>query len=304
LVGFAAIPFAGVSTTTGGAGGRAVKVSNLTDLRLHTDSNETLIIFVQGTINMGGMVPLRSNKTIMGLSGAKLTGGGFEIYNRSNIIIRNITFEDAPDDSLKINQNTHHVWVDHCTFSDGAVADPEGANHDGLFDITRQTTHITISHNHFKNHNKTMLIGHSDSASGDTGYLKTTIHDNWFDGTLSRHPRVRFGEVHVFNNYYLNNSTYGIASTMEADVLVEGNYFQNVPSPMLVGYAESGPGDIVQRNNIFVSSGTPQTRGTAFNPASYYSYTVADPSTVPSRVMNNAGVGKIDPWAATGVAPF
>ena len=64
-----------------------------------------------------------------------------------------------------------------------------------------------------------MLIGHSDSASSDTGYLKTTIHNNWFDGTRSRHPRVRFGEVHVFNNYYLNNIEYGVASTMEADVL-------------------------------------------------------------------------------------
>lgn len=303
-MGFAAIPAFGLDTTTGGAGGRAVKVNNLTDLRTLTDSNERLVIFIDGTINMGGMVPLRSDKTIMGLPGAKLTGGGFEIYKRQNIIIRNITFEDAPDDSLKINQNTHHVWVDHCTFTDGPVADPEGTNHDGLFDITRQTSHITISNNHFKNHNKTMLIGHSDSASGDTGYLKTTIHNNFFDGTMSRHPRLRFGEVHVFNNYYLNNVTYGATSTMEGKLVVEGNYFKNVPFPTLVGYAESGPGDIVQRNNILDNSGAFQTRGSAFDPASYYTYTVANPASLPTTVPANAGVGKIDPWAATGVAPF
>ncbi len=41
--------------------------------------------------------------------------------------------------------------------------------------------------------------------------------------------------VHVFNNYYLNNELYGVATTMNAGVLVEGNYFENVPFPILVG---------------------------------------------------------------------
>ncbi|HEX4817694.1 MAG TPA: hypothetical protein VFV66_33560 [Nonomuraea sp.] len=43
---------------------------------------------------------------------------------------------------------------------------------------------------------------------------------------------MRFGEpVHVFNNYYRNNSLYGIASTQNAGVLVEGNYVENVAAP-------------------------------------------------------------------------
>jgi pectate lyase len=292
-----------VNTTTGGAGGAIVTVSSFAELNTYADSNDPYIIFISGTIDTGGMTPLRSNKTVVGFAGAKITGGGFEIYNRSNIIIRNLSFENAPDDTLKINQNTHHIWVDHCDFSDGpgTNTDPEGSDHDGLFDITRQTSYITISYNHFRNHAKTMLIGHSDSASGDTGFLKTTIHNNWFDGTNSRHPRVRFGEVHVYNNYFLNNIEYGVASTMEADVVMEGNYFQNVPFPSYVGYAESEPGDLVERNNVYFNSGTPQTRGSAFDPAGYYSYTVADPWTVPSHVMNNAGVGKIDPYMAAGL---
>jgi len=281
-----------------------VKVNNLTDLRLNTDSNETLIIMIDGVINMGGMVPLRSNKTLVGLPGSKITGGGFEMYKAGNIIFRNVNFEDAQDDSLKINQNTHHVWVDHCDFSDGAVADPEAANHDGMLDITRESSYITVSNNHFRNHNKTMLIGHSDSASGDAPFLKTTIDHNWFDGTLSRHPRVRFGQVHVYNNYYLNNSTYSVASTEEADVLVEGNYFKGVPFPAYVGYADSGPGDLVERNNVLDNSGVIQTRGTAFEASSYYSYSVDSPSGIPASVSSNAGFGKIDPWAAAGVAPF
>ncbi|MFT3736688.1 MAG: hypothetical protein QM776_17000 [Rhodocyclaceae bacterium] len=299
--GFASVPTMGLNTTTGGVGGCAVKVKTLDELKTYSDSNNKYVILIDGIIDMGGMVPLRSDKTVIGLPGSKLINGGFEIYKRQNIVIRNVFFQGAPDDTLKINQNTHHVWVDHCTFSDGDVY-PDGKEHDGLFDITRETTHITVSRSLFKNHSKTMLIGHSDSASGDTGFLKTTVHHNVFM-TDQRHPRVRFGEVHVYNNYFLNNSLYGVASTMNAKVLVEGNYFKNVPYPSYVGYAESGPGELVQRNNILDNSGTFQTAGSAFDPKTYYNYTVDDPSTIPN-LLNKVGVGIIDAWKAAGVSAF
>ncbi|HSD37672.1 MAG TPA: hypothetical protein VLC92_09185 [Rhodocyclaceae bacterium] len=299
--GFAAVPTFGLNTTTGGVGGCVVKVKTLDELKTYSDSNNKYVILIDGVIDMAGMVPLRSDKTVVGLPGAKLVNGGFEIYKRQNIVIRNIFFQGAPDDTLKINQNTHHVWVDHCTFSDGDVY-PDGKEHDGLFDITRETTHITISRSLFKNHSKTMLIGHSDGATGDTGFLKTTIHHNVFT-TDQRHPRVRFGEVHVYNNYYLANALYGVASTMNAKVLLEGNYFKNVPYPSYVGYAESGPGELVQRNNILDGSGPFQTAGTAFDPKTYYNYTVDDPSTIPNLV-GKVGVGIIDPWKAAGVIQF
>jgi len=299
--GFASISALGLGTTTGGVGGCVVKVKTLDELKTYSDSNNKYVILIDGVIDLAGMVPLRSDKTVVGLPGSKLINGGFEIYKRQNIVIRNVFFQGAPDDTLKINQNTHHVWVDHCTFSDGDVY-PDGKEHDGLFDITRQTSYITISYSLFKNHSKTMLIGHSDSATDDTGFLKTTIHHNMFT-TDQRHPRVRFGEVHVYNNYYLANALYGIASTMNAKVLVEGNYFKNVQYPSYVGYAESGPGELVQRNNILDNSGAFQTAGTAFDPKQYYSYTVDDPSTIPN-LASKVGVGIIDPWKAAGVTPF
>jgi pectate lyase len=284
-----------VQTTTGGAGAPVVVVTNSSDLDTYMDSNNPYIIFISGTIDLGGMRPLRSNKTLIGINNATLTNGGLELYNRSNIIIRNITFLNATDDAIKINQNTHHIWVDHCTMASGA---------DGLFDITRQSSYITISWNHFLNHSKTMLIGHSDSYSQDVGYLKTSVHHNWFDGTDSRHPRVRYGEVHVYNNYFLNNLEYGVASAMEADVVMEGNYFENVDYPAYVGYAESGPGDLVERFNVYVNSGAPQTRGSAFNPSQYYSYNLDDAASARNEIINNAGAGVIDPYEAVGVAPF
>jgi pectate lyase len=287
-IGFAAISADGLDTTTGGKGGKLVTASTFDELHAAMDSNDTLIILISGSIDLGGMTPLRSNKTLIGQKGARLFNGGFEIYKRQNIIIRNIVFADGTDDTMKINQNTHHVWVDHCDFTNAA---------DGLFDITRQSSNITVSYNHFYKHSKTMLIGHSDSQTDDTGYLKTTIHHNWFEGTEQRHPRVRFGEVHVFNNYFLNNGLYGVASTMEADVVMEGNLFEGVAYPSYVGYQESGPGDLVERNNVYVSSGTPQTRGTAFDPSTYYKYTLDDPSGISAKLKAQAGAGVLDPDA-------
>lgn len=52
-----------------------------------------------------------------------------------------------------------------------------------------------------------MLLGHSDdNAEQDTGHLRVTYHHNFFDGSDTRHPRVRFGNpVHVFNAYCAGN---------------------------------------------------------------------------------------------------
>jgi len=100
-----------------------------------------------------------------------------------------------------------------------------------------------------------MLLGHDDGNSAeDLGHLRVTYHHNWFDGSVQRHPRVRFAEpVHVFNNYYVGNSGYGVASTMNAGVLVEGNYFDGVAKPTVTETGDSDPGHLVQRQNVFVN---------------------------------------------------
>ena len=115
-----------------------------------------------------------------------------------------------------------------------------------------------------------------------------TYHHNWFDGTNQRNPRVRFGNpVHVFNNLYSNVGSYGVASTQEAGVLVEGNYFENTRDPFHLGEAASGPGTLVARNNHFVNSGSGQQGGTVR--AIPYPYTLDNAAQVKSIVQAGAG---------------
>ncbi|MFF3444101.1 polysaccharide lyase family 1 protein [Streptosporangium sp. NPDC002721] len=286
-VGFASVNALGQNGTTGGAGGRTVTVTDADAFLEYIDSKETLVIRVAGTIAITSKQGVRPNKTIIGVgTSGHITGGGLDFYRSYNVIVRNLRFTEAEDDAINVGQQSHHIWIDHNTFS-GAV--------DGSIDVVRGADYVTVSWNHFDHSDKSMLISHSDGASGtDVGRLKVTIHHNFFDNSRQRHPRIRFGEpVHVFNNYFLGNELYGVASTENAGVVVEGNYFQDVPHPLFSasGYADSGPGRAVQRNNVYVNSGTPETSGTVVEPRTFYAYTVDAPSGVPSSVRAGAGIG-------------
>jgi pectate lyase len=158
-------------------------------------------------------------------------------------------------------------------------------------DIKRGSSYITVSWNRFSNHHKTCLLGHSDNnADQDVGKLKVTYHHNYFDGSDTRHPRARFGHVHVFNNYY-RSCDYGVASTCDAMVLVEANYFEDTSSPTLIQYGSSPGGNVVERDNVFINSGNPETNGSV--PEVPYSYSPDSVTDIPSIVSNGAGAGRL-----------
>jgi pectate lyase len=230
------------------------------------------------------MLRVRSNKSILGNSGATISGCGLNINGDRNVIIRNIRFQNWNDDAINVQESATNIWIDHNSFTNG---------NDGAVDIKRGSDFITVSWNRVFGHDKSMLLGHSDdNASQDRGHLRVTYAYNWFDGSNQRHPRVRFGNpVHVFNNYYVNNGGYGVASTEEAGVLVEGNYFENVDDPYHLGEASSGPGTLVARNNHFVNSPTGQAGGSVRSIP--YSYSVDAPSSVKGTVMAGAGAGRV-----------
>ncbi|WP_196441903.1 family 16 glycoside hydrolase [Planomonospora sp. ID67723] len=299
--GFASVNAWGQNGTVGGAGGPTVEVDTAGELISAIGRSGPLNICVRGMITVpAGMHNVASDKTIVGIgSDAGISGGGLTIGLPAdnavtsppadavhNIIIRNLTFRGASDDAINVQMFSHHVWIDHNDLCCG---------YDGLVDIKRGSSYITVSWNRTHDHTKNMLLGHDDgNAAQDTGRLKVTYHHNWFDRTPQRNPRVRFGEpVHVFNNYYLYNTDTGVACQANAGCLVEGNYFERVEEPVTNSYA--GPtGRCVARNNVFVEdSGAPDCSGGVQEASAYYRYTLDDPASVKAIVTAGAGVGKI-----------
>jgi pectate lyase len=300
-------------STNGGAGGATVTVSSFAALRDAIADNTPRVVQVSGTINAEGgvkMLSVGSNKTIIGLgSTARINGFGFDVSgwtsavraanggtectpdkmnnfsHVSNVIIRNLTFSAYADDGVNVSCYSHHVWVDHNTFLPGS---------DGAVDIKRGSDWVTVSWNHFAGTTKTMLLGHDDSnGTQDRGRLHVTYHHNFFDGSDQRHPRVRFGQAHVYNNYALNLGDYMIGKGVECSIYADANYVDNGGE---VTDEYGGSNLTWTADNIIVNmdaSDYPVANGQGFNPRSYYSYTPDSAANIPTLVRNGAGAGKI-----------
>jgi len=316
--GFASVHGLGYSNgTTGGASieNHVVYVSTVAELTSvmqgRIDANGTLgfpplTVYVVGILSrdsgIGEMVDVKDvyDISIIGVgSDATITGFGLNITRSKNIIVRNIKFASWSDDAISVDANDdvnkgNHVWIDHCTFTYTPPAGyPAASGPDGSVDITHTATYVTVSFCLFDGTDKNSLVGHSNSNVVDTA-MRVTYHHNWFKNSNQRNPRVRFCKVHVFNNYYTNNSIYGVSSNLEADVLVEGNYFYNTPIPTETSRDGSPPGDLVERYNIFVDCGTPGTRGAAFEASDYYYYALDPAAEIPQIVPPLAGSGIYD----------
>ncbi|GIG92946.1 pectate lyase family protein [Plantactinospora endophytica] len=302
--GFASVNALGQNGTTGGAGGPVVTVNSSAAFLDYIARPGPYVIQVAGTITLptgtsDGMHNVSSDKTIVGIgSNATLSGGGLNIglpVNDAttsppadavhNVIIRNLHLTGATDDLLNVQMFSHHIWIDHNEFSNGD---------DGAVDIKRGSDYVTVSWNHFHDHDKTLLLSHDEDAGAqDIGRLRVTYHHNWFNASDQRHPRVRFSAMtHVYNNYYYENS-YGVASTYDAAVLVENNYFYSVNNPGRVEFS-GDLGRILERGNILVDCNHPiETRGSVPEPSGFYRYTAHNAADVPTIVPAGAGVGKL-----------
>ncbi|MFC9692043.1 polysaccharide lyase family 1 protein [Kribbella sp. NPDC056951] len=272
--------------TTGGGSASAVTVTTAAALISNMQASGARVIRVSGTITLSGMNKVAANKTIIGVgSGSAIVGGGLNVASVSNVIIRNLNFRNWDDDAINVQYSTR-VWIDHNSFSNG---------YDGAVDVKRASDYVTVSWNKFSNHDKVGLIGHSDDNGGeDRGKLRVTYYANWFDGTTQRHPRVRFGNpVHVFNNYYRGTSGYGVASTCNAGVYVERNYFDGVSKTVVAQTGDSPEGNVKLLNNYLANSGTPVSRNAGSVAAIPYSYVVDAAESVKSIVTGGAGTGKI-----------
>jgi pectin methylesterase-like acyl-CoA thioesterase/pectate lyase len=224
-----------------------------------------------------------SHTTLIGLGNdARIVNGMLMLDGVEQVIVRHIHFSDAFDhfpawdpndnasgewnseyDNLSLRRATH-VWVDHCSFDDGVRPDATARtalgrkvqHHDGLLDITQQSDLVTVSWNTFRDHDKTNLVGSSDKQTLDDGRLRVSFHHNLWERTMARTPRVRWGQVHVFNNLFIGVSggdypfEYSLGIGHNARLFSERNVWITAP-----GIAA---GKLVKRwnGNAFVDRGS------------------------------------------------
>ncbi|MGW1817656.1 pectate lyase family protein [Streptomyces sp. NPDC002125] len=225
-----------------------------------------------------------SNTTLVGVgTGAVLKGASLQVRDADNVIVRNLELRDAYDcfpawqpntgglgdwktayDTLWLRGATH-VWVDHVTASDKGRPDDEeptlfGRNflrHDGLLDITNGSDLVTVSWSRFADHDKAMLIGNGDGVTTDRGKLRVTLHHNEFHSVVQRAPRVRFGQVHLYNNRYVipedgGDYRYSLGVSTESRIVAENNAFEAPGHVEVADLLKSWNGSaLTQRGTVF-----------------------------------------------------
>jgi len=288
--------------TTGGAGGATVTASNAVQFKSYVESYSTYIVEVSGIIDLnsvGGRVSIRSNKTIKGICpGTTIIGQlGFKDY-ASNVIIERLNITAPQDilyndrDGISIKERVSNIFITKCTLYECA---------DGCIDITEASDNVTVSWCKFyyvsqPSHRFVNLIGADDGASGDMGKLHVTFHHNWWYSLChERMPRVRFGQVHVYNNYYsCVGNDYCVRAAKESQLLIENNYFEHVDDPYEIYITDGNTGKIKALDNIFVSCTDDGVPGTddVFTPP--YSYSLDSAISVPSIVQIGAGADGSD----------
>ncbi|MET8227552.1 polysaccharide lyase family 1 protein [Streptomyces sp. NPDC005301] len=282
-------------------------------------------------------VSIPANTTVIGVGrNAGLKGASLQITGVDNVIVRNLTVESPldcfpqwdPTDGATGNWNSEydsavvygstHVWLDHNTFTDGAHPDSSlpryfgmvYQQHDGELDIVKGADFVTASWNVFTEHDKTLMIGNSDSAATaavDRGHLKVTLHHNLFSGVVERAPRVRFGQVDAYNNHYVADTSYAYSFGigMESRLVAEKNAFtlpagvsaakilkkwKEAPVTATGNHVNGAPVDLIAVHNAEIPAETLQS-GAGWTPT--LRTRVDSPKAVPGIVDHRAGAGKI-----------
>lgn len=338
----------GVDPTIGGTRATAANVFHFNDggcfnewlkLREKNKSTEPAIVWLSGEFKASDgrndMFDIKrtSNITFIGTNGFVMNKVGIFAKDAHNIIFRNLHIKLPAYSADGISmQESSNIWVDHCTFESlNQTKDAE----DGSCDITHGTYNVTVSWCHFIKTQKSCLVGHSNSNGSEDQAIRVTFHHNHFDNSGSRHPRLRFGKAHVYNNFYDNVTTYGAGSAYGGMLLLEDNYFDGVKLPTDIctypakksgsnwvsNLTGSEAGYLYERNNTYanrpadISEFYPlvNVEYKAYNnestklstPLAYddfkptYSYIVDDLEDLPEIVRTNAGVGKLEGCVTT-----
>lgn len=310
----------------GGLNPKIIKLSRSIDM------SEGVPFANSGDQAIRGLIRLPSNTTLIGADGnAGIVNGHIVLSNVSQVIIRNLKIVNPcdvgpvwdPTDGARGNWNaafdgigvsgSDHVWVDHVSFTDGAMSDDllpvENGQvkqcHDGALDITNASDYVTVSYNVFGQHRKNNLIGSSDTATTDSGKLHITFSNNVFRDIVSRAPRVRYGQVHLYNNYFTGSKThpaypyeYSVGVGQQAQILSNNNVFEiagvsrcdDVVTPI----GGTVPGAFKDSGSAL--NGAPLAGCSAPNSVAYsvpYAFTARPLALVKPNAIAQAGAGKL-----------
>ncbi len=269
-------------------------------------------------------ITLKSGTTLIGKDeNCGIRGGSIQLSNVSNIQIRNLTLQDAVDpfphhevnssgssdgynaqwDCITIQNTCSNIWIDHCTLEDTLklayttnTTKEKWQIYDGLCDMKNSSTNISISNCIFKNHDKTMLIGSSDS-DGDNSKRFVSLIGNYFYNCGQRLPMVRNTTIHILNNYYNADSTglysnsYAVGCRKNCIVYAENNYFG---SGIQYSFKDSYGSLYSSGNTDYSSKGVNSTvtGTTLFSSAvNAYSYTAVTATEAKTNAEGNAGSG-------------
>ncbi len=267
---------------------------------------------------------IASNTTIIGLTDESgIKGGTLSISGVQNVVLRNLTIQDAYDpfphhesgdgynaqfDCITIQgSSTQNIWIDHCTFKDtmylsyvstGGSTSEKWQTYDGLLDIKGLGKYITVSYCKFMDHDKTSLIGSSDK-DGLSSTRLITYHHNYFYNCGQRLPMVRNTTLHLYNNYYEASDPhytqqYAVGVRAGSIIYAENNYFG---SGITYSFKNSDGSLYSNGNSDNASKGrnSTVTGTTLFSSAvNVYTYTADSASDAKTNVTENAGAGM---WA-------
>jgi pectate lyase len=324
LEGWAAVAGNGLDTTTGGGNAPLQVVTTLAELQAAVAGTNPAVIGVRGILEPGE-VRIGSNKSIIGLCGAQIHGH-VEINGSANVIVRNIEIVgygagncaldpgfdpevgcSSGDDAVIIQRNAHHIWFDHNIVRDGT---------DGNLDITNGANFVTISFTKFMytprtddvgsdstgaaGHRYSNLVGGTDEPDDfdDASSLNVTWHHNWWaDNVVERQPRIRFGQNHLYNNYWSSDTAnYCVRAGIGANILLEGNYFEGVDDPHEFNNADDQTTANITANETNIYDGTTSDRATGGGGQPFtsapYTYVLDSAAGIPAALTNpDSGAG-------------
>lgn len=214
--------------TTGGGDATPVRVTTAEQFRDAIKGDAPAVIIVDGRIDLGTSVRVGSNKTIVGATAdAGFHNGSIGLHGR-NYIIQNLTFGPSRGDLLEVS-GASNAFIHKCEFVDSTDESLSVVREADFVTISWCKFHFTRAHSHaFGN-----LIGNSSGRVSDRGKLHVTMHHNWYGANVrGRMPRVRFGTIHIYNNYYNSpDSGYIIGVGIESRIRVEHTHFDGVKEP-------------------------------------------------------------------------